>query len=56
MVRVAAVVLLVLHGCLTLPFYFVAAFIWRQNIRTILAGTNWSTGPLPRSSWERRMP
>jgi phage shock protein PspC (stress-responsive transcriptional regulator) len=56
MVRVAAVVLLVFHACLTLPLYFIAAFIWRRNIRTILAGTNWSTGPLPRSSWTRRMP
>ncbi len=56
MVRVAAVALLLLHACLALAGYFLAAFIWRQHIRAALAGTNWSTGPLPRSSWERRMP
>jgi phage shock protein PspC (stress-responsive transcriptional regulator) len=68
MVRVAAVALLFLHGCLALLGYFAAALIWRQNIRAVLAGTSgssdycrpqtWQTGMGRSSSWTqgRRMP
>ncbi len=58
MVRVAAVALMVFHCCLAIIGYFLVAWIFRQNIRAALAGTNWSTGPYRRTPWNngRRMP